>query len=130
MPAIDDLLRAFERGDLEKMGAVTTDDLDLRIEHYRGDDVDVSWQRSTGRAEFHVVLQRLASEVFEGGTRILSLDTQQLGNGWTLSSFRQQFFYPVRNREVVGQTWILAHESDGRVDYFREIVTPVEDVLA
>lgn len=130
MSAIDDLLRAFERGDLEKMNAVTTDDFDLRIEHYRGDDVDVSWQRSNGRAEFHAVLQRLASEVFEGGTCILSLDTQQLGNGWTLSNFRQQFFYPVRNREVVGQTWILAHESDGRVDYFREIATPVEDVLA
>ncbi|BCH24992.1 hypothetical protein [Mesorhizobium sp. L-8-3] len=130
MPAIDNLLRAFERGDLESMDAVTTDDFDLRIEHYRGDDVDVSWQRCLGRAEFHAVLQRLASEVFEGGTRILSLDTQELGNGWTLSSFRQQFLYPVRNREVIGQTWILAHESDGRIDYFREIATPVENVLA
>jgi len=90
--------------------------------------VDVSWQRSTDRPSFHALLGRLAQEVFAGGTRILSLDTQKLGNGWTLTEFRQQFFYPVRNHEVIGQTWILAHEEGGRLDYFREIATPVENV--
>lgn len=110
-----------------RMDAMTSNDLDLRIEHYR-DDLDISWQRSTDRAGFQALLERLAQEVFPHETRILSLETLELGDGWSLTAFRQQFYYPAHSREVIGQTWIVAHEVDGKCDYFREITIPVKDV--
>jgi len=126
MPVIDKLLSAFERGDVPAMDALVADDLDLRIEHYR-DDADISWQRSTDKAGFFALLQRLASDIFPRGTKVLSIDTRELGGGWTATSFRQRFFYAARDGEVNSQTWIIAHEADGRCDYFREIVATVED---
>jgi ketosteroid isomerase-like protein len=129
MTVIEDLLHAFERGDEAKMDALATNDLDLRIEHYR-DERDISWQRSTDRAGFRALLERLAREIFPRGTRILSLETLELGDGWSLTAFRQQFYYPARSKEVIGQTWIVAHELDGQCDYFREIAMPVKDVDA
>ena len=128
MPPIDKMLRAFEQGDLEKLDSLVCGDLDLRIDHYRDDEADVDWQHSSDRAGFHTLLGRLASDVFPKGTKILGLETQELGDGWTLSKFTQQFYYQVRQREVHSQTWILAHQSDGRVDYFRETVGPVVNI--
>jgi len=129
MPVIDELMRAFERGDLAQMNALTSDDLDLRIDHYR-DETDVAWQRCANRGELHALLGRLATEVFPKGTHILSLETEELIGGWTMTALRQRFFYAVRGREVVSQTWIIAHESYGRCDYFRETVATIEDVQA
>jgi len=128
MAIVDELLYAFEQGDLVKMDQLLSDDFNLRIEHYGDDAVHVSWQHSTNRAEFYLLLERLSKEVFSRGTKILSLETQTLQDGWTLSKFKQQFYYEVRKREVLGETWILAHEKGDRLDYFREIATPVINV--
>jgi len=130
MSAIKELLYAFEAGDMIRMDETITDDFDLRIEHYGDPEANVSWQRSSDRTGFHALLARLSQEVFPRGTRILSLDTRILGNGWTLTGFRQQFFYLPRGGEVIGETWILAHESEGKLDFFREIATPVRDAEA
>jgi len=128
MAVVDELLYAFERGDVAKMDTLLSDDFNLRIEHYGDDEADVSWQHSANKTEFYILLERLSKEVFSKGTQILSLETTLLADGWTLSKFKQKFFYAVRNREVFGETWILAHEKDNRLDYFREIATPVVNV--
>lgn len=129
MTAIDQLLYAFERGDLERMEVLISDDFNLRIEHYNDDQADVSWQYATNREEFYKVLNRLSKDVFSKGTQILSLDTTTLENGWTFSHLKQKFFHALRSREVFGATWILAHEKDGKLDYFREIATPLIDIF-
>jgi hypothetical protein len=115
---------AFPTAPRDQVVEPTAPGLDLL--HYR-DETDVSWQRSTNRAGLYVLLERLSKEVFPRGTHIFSLRTQQLADGWSLTEFRQRFFYPVRGREVVGQTWIVAHESEGRCDYFRETVASISD---
>jgi len=129
MTAIDRLLYAFERGDVAGMDALITDDFNLRIEHYNNDKADVSWQYATNREEFYKVLDRLGKEVFSQGTQILSLETTMLENGWTFSKLKHKFFHVLRSREVFGATWILAHEKDGKLDYFREIAAPVIDIF-
>ncbi len=100
------------------------ENLDFRIDHYH-DEVDVSWQAAADIGEMAAVLQRLAVEVFPKGTRVLELRSLDLGHGWFVTRFHQRFFYGVRQRGCESVTFILSHETDGKLDYFRETVTDV-----
>jgi hypothetical protein len=51
-----------------------------------------------------------------------------LGDGWHLTLFNQRFFYGVRQRDVTSLTFIVSHETDGLLDFFRETVTNIVDV--
>ena len=90
-------------------------DIDFRIDHF-GDETDVSWQSAK------------TQDVFPKGTESLGIDTQNLGAGWHLTCFNQRFFYGVRQREVTSLTYITSHETDGKVDFFRETVTNIVNV--
>lgn len=121
--AIHRILDLFEKGSPELLGLMAGD-LDFRIDHYR-DETDVSWQVASNTKEMMTVLQRLSQEVFTKGTRIVGLDSAPLGEGWFLTRFHQIFYYEVRQRECESVTFILSHEADGKLDYFRETVTNV-----
>ena len=73
VPVIQTLLQHFEAGSAELLGCVT-EDIDLRIEHYR-DDTDVSWQRAESIQGLVALLGRLTAEIFPQGTKILGLDS-------------------------------------------------------
>jgi hypothetical protein len=121
--AIHRVLDLFEKGSPE-LFAELSDQFDFRIDHYR-DETDVSWQVASGLAEMAIVLQRLASEVFPRGTHVLGLASRALGQGWFLTRFEQRFFYPVRDCECESVTFIVSHESEGKLDFFRETVTTI-----
>lgn len=123
--AIHRVLDLFEKGSPELFGELS-DQLDFRIDHYR-DETNISWQTASGLEEMAVVLQRLAQEVFPKGTHVLGLASQALGQGWFFTRFEQRFFYPVKDCECESITYILSHESDGKVDFFRETVTTIEE---
>ncbi|GAB2187521.1 hypothetical protein [Roseibium sp. LAB1] len=123
--AIHRVLDLFEKGSPELFGELS-DQLDFRIDHYR-DETDISWQTASGLEEMAVVLQRLAQEVFPKGTHVLGLASQALGQGWFFTRFEQRFFYPVKDCECESITYILSHESDGKLDFFRETVTTIEE---
>lgn len=123
--AIHRVLDLFEKGSPELFGELS-EQLDFRIDHYR-DETDVAWQVASGLEEMAGVLQRLAQDVFPKGTHILALASQALGQGWFLTRFEQRFFYPVRNCECESITYILNHEDNGKLDFFRETVTTIEE---
>lgn len=118
---IDTVLRAFERGDVPTLLQHIADDIDFRIDHYQ-DDADIGWQRGANKADFLAVLQRLGSDIFPQGTKLLAVDTEDLGDGWAMTKMRQQFYYGLQARHVDSQTWIVSHSRDGQCDYFRETV--------
>ena len=109
--------------------ALIADDVDFRIDHYR-DDADVAWQQAQGKAGVLAVLQRLATEIFPQGTRILRAHSQALGDNWVLTQFHQRFHYGLQQREVESQTWIVSHARDGLLDYFRETVATITPLTA
>ena len=124
--AIHRVLNFFEQGAPELVAHLAPE-LDFRIDHYR-DETDVSWQVARNLQEIGGVLQRLATEVFPKGTKVLELTSQALGDGWHVTRFKQRFYYPVRENECESLTYILSHETDGKLDFFRETVTTVEHV--
>ena len=126
---IDQVLMAFAQGDVPTLLNVIADDVDFRIDHYR-DDADVAWQQAQGKAGVLVVLQRLATEIFPQGTRILRAHSQALGDNWVLTQFHQRFHYGLQQREVESQTWIVSHSRDGLLDYFRETVATITPLAA
>ena len=119
------VLDLFEMGAPELFGELS-DQFDFRIDHYR-DETDVSWQVASGLAEMALVLQRLARDVFPQGTHVLGMASQVLGQGWYFTRFEQRFFYPVKGCECESVTYILSHESEGKLDFFRETVTTISD---
>lgn len=124
--AIQQVLSKFETGDASIFTHLA-DNIDFRIDHFQ-DDIDISWQVAQSTEEMMTVMQRLAAEVFPQGTKILSKETTDLGNGWHNTRLNQRFFYAVRQKDVESITYILSHEAEGKVDYFRETVTTVDDL--
>ena len=120
---IGQVITKFIAGD-PSMFEMMAEDIDFRIDHFR-DETDINWQQAKGREALATLVGRLGAEVFPQGTRALSVTGAELGDGWYLTSFHQQFFYGVRQEEVKSQTYILSHEADGLLDYFRETVTNV-----
>jgi len=121
---IDHVLAAFEKGDVPTLLGSVADDIDFRIDHYR-DDADTSWQVARNKADLLTVVQRLGTEIFPQGTKIVHTHSQPLGNDWVLTQFHQRFFYAVQQREVESLTWIMSHSRNGQLDYFRETVTTI-----
>lgn len=127
--AIETLLRKFVANDPTLMGHMA-DDIDFRIDHFQ-DETDVSWQVASSLAEMGGILQRLGGEIFPKGTKALSIETQRLPQeGWMLTTFAQEFYYGLRAGMCTSVTLILSHETEGKVDYFRETVTNVVDLEA
>lgn len=124
--AILHILSKFETGETSIFSHFA-DNIDFRIDHYQ-DDTDISWQAAKSTQELAALMQRLSNDVFPKGTKILSRETTALGDGWYMTRFKQRFFYAVRQKEVESLTYIVSHERDGKLDYFRETVTTVDDV--
>lgn len=124
--AIQNILSKFETGDASIFSHFA-DDIDFCIEHYR-DDTDVAWQVAKNVQQLGALMGRLGSEVFPQGTKVLGRDTTELGDGWYMTRFEQRFFYAVRQNMVESRTYIISHEIDGKLDYFRETVTTVTDI--
>lgn len=122
---IGQVIAKFVAGD-PAMFDLIADDIDFRIDHFR-DEIDTSWQQASSREALVDLVGRLGKEVFPRGTRPLGVSGIELGEGWCVTSFHQQFFYGVRQKEVKSLTYILSHEADGLLDYFRETVTNVVD---
>ncbi|UWQ30895.1 hypothetical protein K3557_04015 [Leisingera sp. M523] len=125
-PVIAQVLKHFEAGDPAIMGLIAAD-IDFRIDHYK-DDADIAWQSATDIEGFAQVLTRLGQEVFPQGTQILAADTQDLGNGWFLTRFEQRFFYARSAAMAESVTFITTHQEDGKMDFFREVVTTVTEI--
>ncbi|MBM2293493.1 hypothetical protein JQX09_15800 [Sulfitobacter pseudonitzschiae] len=123
--SIGQLLQKFTQGDPQMLSYVA-DDIDFRIDHFK-DETDTSWQVAGTLTGLLSVLERLGTEVFPKGTTALRLDTFALGDGWHLTRFHQRFFYGVRQCEVTSVTQIISHETAGKVDYFRETVTGIQN---
>ncbi|KRD13530.1 hypothetical protein ASE39_19290 [Acidovorax sp. Root267] len=121
---IDRVLAAFEKGDVPTLLGSVADDMDFRIDHYR-DDADTSWQVARNKADLLAVVQRLGTEIFPRGTKIVHTHSQPLGNDWVITQLHQRFFYAVQQREVESLTWIVSHSQNGQLDYFRETVTTI-----
>ncbi|BEP95885.1 hypothetical protein GmRootA79_42690 [Acidovorax sp. A79] len=121
---IDRVLAAFEKGDVPTLLDSISDDVDFRIDHYR-DEADTSWQVARHKADVLAVVQRLGTEVFPQGTKIVHTHSQPLGDDWVITKFHQRFFYAVQQREVESLTWIVSHSRNGQLDYFRETVTTI-----
>lgn len=122
---IGQVLTKFVAGDPSMFEAIA-EDIDFRIDHFR-DDVDVSWQHANSREALMSLVGRLGQDVFPKGTTALGIDTFALGDGWHLTRFHQRFFYGVRQRNVTSLTYIVSHEADGMLDFFRETVTNTVD---
>ncbi|OUR59734.1 hypothetical protein A9Q74_16705 [Colwellia sp. 39_35_sub15_T18] len=123
---IHQLLNKFEEGDFSLLDLIS-DNIDFRIDHY-DDDTDIEWQQCDNKQDFVTVLQRLTSEVFPKGTKIINISSSALQSGWYMTIFEQQFFYAVREAEIFSRTFIISHEVDGKIDYFREHVTEMENI--
>ncbi len=121
--AIHQLLNRFEKADLSLLDWVA-DDINLRIDHYK-DDADTGWQQCENKTGFMAVLTRLGSEIFPKGTVINSLNSNALGEGWYITTFDQSFWYGLTEQDVQSRTYIISHERDGQIDYFRENVTTI-----
>lgn len=121
---IHQLLNHFEKGDLALLELIA-DDIDFRIDHYK-DEADTSWQQCQNKEEFINVLKRLNNEIFPKGTLITALASESLGDGWYLTTFGQSFWYGLIEKDVTSETFIISHELDGQVDYFRESVTSLQ----
>lgn len=123
---IGQVLAKFASGDPALLELIA-EDIDFRIDHYR-DEAETSWQQAQSREALVVVLGRLGVEVFPQGTEALGIDSFALGDGWHLTCFNQRFFYGLRQKTVTSMTYILSHEVDDRLDYFRESVTNIVTV--
>jgi len=121
---IHELLNKFEEGDLSLLDLLS-DDVDFRIDHY-ADDADVGWQACNNKQDFIAILTRLTTDIFPQGTKIMDMSSNALKSGWYITIFEQQFFYGVKGIEVFSRTFIISHEVDGKIDYFREHVTEME----
>lgn len=121
---IHQLLNHFEKGDMALLELIA-DDIDFRIDHYK-DEADTSWQQCQNKEEFISVLTRLNNEIFPKGTLITALASESLGDGWYLTTFGQSFWYGLIEKDVTSETFIISHELDGQVDYFRESVTSLQ----
>ena len=126
--AIHNLMNEFELGGIGLFDYVDTE-LDLSIDHFK-DDADTQWQKSKNAMELGNLFGRLQTEIFPKGTKILRLESQSLGEGWYITHLSQQFWYGLKKEEVIGRSLILSHESDGKVDYFRETVQSVIEIQA
>lgn len=124
--AIGQVLAKFAAGDTTLFETIA-EDIDFRIDHFR-DDADTSWQHADSRDALALVVGRLGKEVFPKGTDALGIDCFALGAGWHLTCFNQRFFYGVRQQEVTSLTYIVSHETKGKLDFFRENVTNIMDV--
>lgn len=120
------ILEKFAAGDLTLFEAIA-EDIDFRIDHFR-DETDTTWQSAMTREGLMAMFARLGSEVFPQGTEALGIECFDLGEGWYLTRFNQRFFYGVRQKVVTSLTYIVSHEADGLLDYFRENVTNTVDV--
>ncbi len=126
--AIGTLLQKFTQGDATMLSHIA-DNIDFRIDHFQDEDgADISWQSAASLPEFLNVLERLGQEVFPKGTQAIGIDTLSIGDDWYLTRFHQKFYYGVRQCDVTSVTQITSHETDGKVDYFRETVTNVVNV--
>jgi hypothetical protein len=122
--AIHQLLNRFEQGDMT-LFALIADDINLRIDHYK-DDADIGWQQCENKAGFAELLARLSTEVFPKGTRITGLSSVALGDDWYITTFDQSFWYGLAEKQVNSRTYIVSHEQDGKIDYFRENVSTLQ----
>lgn len=123
---IGQVLTKFAAGD-PSLFELIADDIDFRIDHFC-DEADTSWQIADSRNSLARVIGRLGQEVFPKGTEALAIDCFALGGGWHLTCFNQRFFYGVRQKDVTSLTYIVSHETDGQMDYFRENVTNIVDL--
>ena len=123
---IGQVLTKFATGD-PSLFELIAEDIDFRIDHF-GDEADTSWQRAVTKNALAPVIGRLGEEVFPKGTEVLGIDCFSLGAGWHLTCFNQRFFYGMRQRDVTSLTYMVSHEADGLLDYFRENVTNIVDV--
>ncbi|MEL7176211.1 MAG: hypothetical protein AAGK28_06785 [Pseudomonadota bacterium] len=122
---IGQVLAKFAVGDFSLFELIA-EDIDFRIDHFR-DEVDTDWQKADTRDALVSLVGRLGEEIFPKGTEALSIDSFELGNGWQLTCFNQRFFYGVRQKNVTSLTYIVSHEENGVLDYFRENVTNIMD---
>lgn len=123
---IHQLLNKFEEGDLSLLDLIS-DNIDFCIDHY-DDDTDIDWQKCKNKADFITILTRLTAEVFPQGTKIIDISSNALKSGWYMTIFEQQFFYGVKEAEIFSRTFIISHEVDGKIDYFREHVTEMKNI--
>ena len=123
---IGQVLIKFAAGD-PSLFELIANDIDFRIDHFR-DETNTSWQIADSRNSLAQVIGRLGQEVFQKGTEVLAIDCLALGGGWHLTCFNQRFFYGVRQKDVTSLTYIVSHEADGQLDYFRENVTNIVDL--
>lgn len=123
---IGQVLIKFAAGDTSLFELIA-EDIDFRIDHFR-DEADTSWQQAESREGFAQVIGRLGQEVFPKGTEALAIDCFELGGDWHLTCFNQRFFYGVCQKDVTSLTYIVSHEADGQMDYFRENVTDIIDL--
>lgn len=123
---IHQLLNKFEEGDLSLLDLIS-EKIDFCIDHYE-DNTDVSWQEGNNKQDFIAVLTRLTSEIFPQGTKIVNISSSALKNGWYMTIFEQQFFYGVKGVDIFSRTFIISHEIDGKIDYFRENVVEMKDI--
>lgn len=122
--AIHQLLNRFEQGDMSLLDLVA-DDIDLRIDHYK-DDANTHWQQCMNKSDFIAVLTRLGEEIFPRGTVINTLNSESLGEGWYITTFDQSFWYGLEEKDVKSRTYIISHELEGQIDYFRENVSTLQ----
>ncbi|MBB1271141.1 hypothetical protein [Shewanella sp. SR44-3] len=122
--AIHQLLNRFEKGDMTLFEFIA-DDINLRIDHYQ-DDADISWQQCDNKAGFSELLTRLGTDIFPQGTKINALSSAALGDGWYITTFDQTFWYGVTEKRVNSRTYIVSHELNGKIDYFRENVSTLQ----
>jgi hypothetical protein len=122
--AIHQLLNRFEKGDMTLL-AFIADDINLRIDHYK-DDADIGWQQCENKTGFIELLTRLGTEIFPKGTQITGLSSTALGDGWYITTFDQSFWYGLVEKQVNSRTYIVSHELDGKIDYFRENVSALQ----
>ncbi|MCR9110516.1 hypothetical protein [Marivita sp. XM-24bin2] len=120
---IGQVLTKFAAGDTSLFELIA-EDIDFRIDHFR-DEIDTSWQQAETRDGLTQVIGRLGQEVFPKGTEALAINCFELGAGWNLTCFNQRFFYGLRQKDVTSLTYIVSHEADGQMDYFRETVTNI-----
>lgn len=123
---IGQVLAKFAVGD-PSLFELIAEDIDFRIDHFR-DEVDTEWQKADTRDALMSLVGRLGEEIFPKGTEALGIDSFELGNGWHLTCFNQRFFYGVRQKNVTSLTYIVSHEENGALDYFRENVTNIVEV--
>ncbi len=123
---IGQVLSRFAAGD-PSLFELIADDVDFRIDRFR-DEADTSWQLANSREALMGVMVQLSQDVFPKGTEALGIDVFALGDGWHLTRFNQRFFYGERQRDVTSVTFIISHETDGMLDFFRETVTNIVNV--